>query len=63
MFGHGGGLRLFPHGSGYFLNRICFLHESAFLPHETSDSESKVSQGSSGHGSNYMQRDSCHDRK
>ena len=45
---------------GYFLNRICFLHESAFLPHETSESESKVSQDSSGRGPKFMQRDSCH---
>ena len=57
MFAHGGGLRLFPR---MFLNRTCFLHESAFLPHETSESESKVSQDSSGRGPNYMQRDSCH---
>ena len=58
MFGHGGGLRLFPRI--FFKPHICFLHESAFLPHETSEFESKVSQDSSGRGPKYMQRDSCH---
>ena len=57
MFGHGGGLRLFPRT---FFKPHMLLHESAFLPHETSESESKVSQDSSGRGPKYMQRDSCH---
>ena len=48
---------------GYFLNRMYFLHESAFLPHEISESESKVSEDSSEHGPTYMQCDSCHGRK
>lgn len=60
MFGHGGGLRLFPR---IFFKPHVLLHESAFLPHEISESESKVSEDSSGHGPTYVQCDSCHGRK